>query len=263
MTTLYDVTLDLARHARGVQRHKISQVSTDGTLSSPTMENLSGEYVRGTVWFTTGNNAGKFTRIIRASNQNITVDNTDLDEIEVGDVIMICPWIDFGLTDLINAINSVLYRYPILAMDNSLTWNQGQLVYDIPEGVSDIRRVQIMNTNGDNTFTISHKWTEDRDGKLRFHSESGLYAAGGEMQIYYRKLHGEVYEPDDEIDPMVDTNYLRNMAFLYLWRTVLIHQHKDNPVAADLFNEAKLYESEYTKFNTPERKIMIRDFFVR
>ena len=62
---------------------------------------------------------------------------------------------------------------------------------------------------------------------------------------------------------LVDLNYLRNMAYLYLWRTVIIHQHKDNPIAADLFNEAKLYESEHTKFNTPERNIMIRDFFVR
>jgi len=261
MTTLFDVTLDLARHVRGVQRHKISQIS-GGTISSPTMENLTGEYVKGTCWFVTGESAGQFTKIIRATNQTITVDDTDL-VFDIGDVVMICPWIDFTLTDLINAINSVLYKYPILAMNDDLTWSDNQLVYEIPEGVSDIRRVQIENTNGDGTLTISHRWTEDRDGYLRFHSASGLYANGGKMQIFYRKLHGDIYEATDEVDPMVDLTYLRNMAYLHLWRNVIIHQHKDNPIAADLFNEAKLYESEHTKFNTPERKIMIRDFFVR
>jgi len=262
-TTLFDVTLDLATVARGVKRYKISQISADGaTLYSPSMENLTGEYVRGTCWIMTGDSAGKFTKITRASNQSITIDPTEA-EVAVGDVVMICPWIDFGIDDLINAVNSVLYKYPILAMDNSLTWSSNQMVYEIPEDVSDIRRVQIENTNGDGTYTISHCWTEDRDGKLRFHTAQGLYADGGEMQIFYRKLHGQVYEPDSVIDPMVDLSYLRNMSFLYLWRTVIIHQHKDNPVAADMFNEAKLYESEHTKFNTPERKVMIRDFYVR
>ena len=262
MTTLFDVTLDLARSARGVQRHKISQIADSGMkLTSPTMENLSGEYVKGTLWVMTGESAGRFTQIVRAGGQSVTIDDPTFD-LDLGDVIMICPWIDFSLSDLINAINSVLYRYPILAMNDSLTWNSS-MAYEIPNGVSDIRRVQIENINGDGTYTISHCWTEDRDGYLRFHTAQPLYADGGKMQIYYRKLHGDVYEPEDEIDPMVDLNYLRNMAFLYLWRNVIIHQHKDNPVAADMFNEAKLYESEYTKFNLPERKVMIRDFFTR
>ena len=76
-------------------------------------------------------------------------------------------------------------------------------------------------------------------------------------------MHGEVYEATDPIDPSVDLNYLRNLAFLYLWRTVIIIQHKDNPIAADMYNEAKVYESEHTKFNIPERNIPLRSFFVR
>lgn len=263
MATLFDVTLDLARHTRGTRRHKVSVVSNNGlTMTSPTMENLAGEYVGGTIWIMTGENAGKFAVIKRAHDQRLTIADGDV-TVEPGDVVMICPHIDFGLSELIDAINSVLYRYPILAMDDSLTWNSAQLSYQKPKGVSDIRRIQIENSNGNGTYTISHCWQEDKDGYIRFHTAQYLYADGGKMQIYYRKLHGEVYELEDEIHESVDLNYLRNMAFLYLWRAVIIHQHKDNPVAADMFNEAKLYESEYTKFNTPERKILIRDFFVR
>ena len=263
MATLFDVTLDLARHIRGVKRYKISSVSGGGqTFSSPTMENLSGEYVRGTVWFMTGECAGKFAEIARAINNSVTINEQNFN-FAVGDVVMICPWIDFTVSDLINAINSVLYKYPILAMDNSLTWDPDKKAYEIPKGVSDIRRVQIENSNDDGTYTISHVWTEDKDGYLRFHTSQGLYLDGGEMQIYYRKLHGEVYEAEDEIDPMVDLNYLRNLATLYLWRNVIIHQHKDNPISADMFNEAKVYEAEALKFNTPERNIMIRDFYTR
>lgn len=263
MATLFDVTLDLARHARGVRRHKVSAVSDSGhTLTSPTMQNKTGEYVDGSVWVMTGGCAGKFSTILRASNQSLTIADPDV-SVAVGDVIMICPWIDFTLDDLIEAINSVLYRYPIQAIDTSLEWDSGQLVYEKPDGVSDIRRIQIANANNDGTMTISHCWTEDQDCKIRFHSAQAQYLDGGEMQIIYRKMHGDIYEATDEIDPSVDLAYLRNMAFLYLWRSVIIHQHKDNPVAADMFNEAKVYESEHQKFNLPERNIMIRDFFTR
>ncbi len=263
MATLFDATLDLARHARGVKRHKVSAVSDSGhTLTSPTMQNKTGEYVNGTIWVMTGSSAGKFSTILRSNNQSLTIADTDV-TVTAGDVIMICPWIDFTLDDLIEAINSVLYRYPIQAVDTSLAWDTDQLVYTIPDGVSDIRRIQITNANDDGTMTISHCWTEDADGKIRFHTAQNLYLDGGEMQIIYRKMHGELYDAGDELDPSVDLTYLRNMAFLYLWRSVIIHQHKDNPVAADMFNEAKVYESEHLKFNLPERNIMIRDFFTR
>ena len=263
MTTLFDATLDLARHCRGVKRHKISATSDSGrTLTSPTMQNKTGEYVDGTIWIMTGDNTGQFSTILRSNGQSLTIADTEL-YVDPGDVIMICPWIDFNLQDLIEAINSVLYRYPIQAIDNSLKWDSGQLVYDIPNGVSDIRRIQIENANNDGTMTISHCWTEDNDRKIRFHTAQNQYLDGGEMQIIYRKMHGEIYEATDEIDPSVDLTYLRNLAFLYLWRTVIIHRHKDNPIAADMFNEAKVYESENLKFNVPERNIMIRDFFTR
>lgn len=260
MATLFDATLDLARHARGVKRYKVSQVLDDGlTFTAPTMKNIAGEYVNGTVWIMTGDSKGEFARIKRAVNQKVTMED-DAPTVSVGDTVMICPWIDFDLDELIEAINSVLYRYPILTMNDDLEWNSGTLTYDLPEGVSDIRRVNIANTM--DTYTASHRWIEE-GGQLRFHSTSGLYSEGGKIQLMYRKLHGEVYEATDEIDPQVDLNYLRNMAFLYLWRQVIIVQHKDNPVAADMFNEAKMYESDYTKFNIPERKIPIRSFFTR
>ena len=262
MTTLFDVTLDLARHARGVRRHKVSAVFNQGkTITSPTMENLTGEYVGGTVWIMQGECAGKFSRISASSGQKLTISVPDL-FLEVGDIIMICPWVDFKLDDLIDAINSVLYKYPIQAVA-TLEWNPDNKVYQLPYGVSDVRRVQVANSNDDGTFTISHCWIENGDGTIQFHTAKSMYMDGGAIQVIYRKLHGEVYEAEDIIDPMVDLNYLRNLAFLYLWRTVIIHQHKDNPVAADMFNEAKLYESEHTKFNMPERNIMIRDYYTR
>ena len=263
MTTLFDVTLDLARHIRGVERHKISAVSNNGhTLTSPTMENAMGEFNDGTAWIMTGDCSGKFTKIEKAKHQSLTILDDDL-HVDVGDVIMICPWIDFKLNNLIDAINSVLYQYPILAIDDSLSWNSSQLAYKIPDGVSDIRRIQIENSSDDGTYVISHCWLEDKDGYIRFHTSQSKYKDGGIMQIFYRQFHGDVYEADDEIHPMVDLEYLRNLAMLYLWRTVIIHQHKDNPIAADMFNEAKMYEAENMKFNIPERNIMIRDLYVR
>lgn len=262
MTTLFDVTLDLARHSRGVKRYTVSQVSGNGlTFSSPTMHNITGEFTNGSLWVVNGESKGQFARIVRASNQSATIEDVGI-ELAPGDVVMICPWIDFDLDDLIEAINSVLYRYPILAMDNSLSWDSNTLTYQLPDGVSDVRQVKVANTLGNGTYTTSHCWLEE-NGELRFHTLQGLYSQDGEMQVYYRKMHGEVYEAADVIDPIVDLTYLRNMAFLHLWRSVIIIQHKDNPVAADMYNEAKMYESDHTKFNVPERNIPLRSFFTR
>lgn len=259
MATLFDVTLDLARHIRGVRRYKIDTVSGNHLISQK-MGNRMGEYLNGTVWVMSGESAGHFSKIKSAKDDYIEPED-DL-SVSAGDVIMICPWIDFDIDDLIEAINSVLYRYPIYVWDTSLTWNTNQMVYKLPAEVHDIRQVKIANTIGDGTYTTSHCWLAE-NGELRFHTAQGLYQDGGEMQIGYRKMHGEVYEDTDEINPAVDLNYLRNMAFLYLWRNMIIVQHRDNPIAADMYNEAKVYESEYTKFNTPERNIPIRSFFTR
>lgn len=262
MATLFDVTLDLARHARAMYRYKITDTRNNGRkLYSNKMQNVSGQFQNGTLWIMTGENAGKFSRIRSAVNDNLTIDDDSL-YANVGDVVMICPWIDFDLDELVDAINSVLYRYPIYVWDTSLTWDPNKLVYDLPAGVSDVRQVKIANTLNNGTFTLSHCWLEE-NGQLRFHTAQPLYADGGEMQIGYRKMHGEIYEATDAINPAVDLNYLRNMAFLYLWRSMIITQHKDNPIAADMYNEAKVYESEYVKFNTPEMNIPLRSFFTR
>lgn len=263
MVTLFDATLDLARHVRGVERHKISAVSNNGhTLTSPTMANSMGEFNDGTVWIITGDCCGKFSKIEKAKNQSLTILDDDL-HVDVGNVVMICPWIDFKLNNLIDAINSVLYQYPILDIDESLKWKSDQQAYKTPDGVSDIRRIQIENSSDNGTYVISHSWLEDKDGYIRFHSSQSKYKDGGTMQIYYRRMHGEIYEADDVIHPMVDLVHVRNLAMLYLWRNVIIHQHKDNPIAPDMFNEAKMYEAEHIKFNIPERNIMIRDLYVR
>ena len=260
MATLFDVTLDLARHARSVKRHKVSQIFDNGlSFASATMQNLSGEYVGGSLWIMTGDHAGEFARIKRASAQRVTLED-DSPTVSVGDVVQICPWIDFSLDELIEAINSVLYQYPIYVWDKSLEWDPDELIYTLPRGVSDIRQVKVKNsTDG---YATSHCWLEE-DGELRFVKAQGVYASGGEIQIGYRKMHGEVYEATDELHKSVDLKYLRNMAFLWLWRHVLIVQHRDNPVASDMFNEAKMYESEHTKFNVPERNIPNRSFFTR
>lgn len=260
MATLFDVTLDLARQSRGVQRHKVTSV-TNTTIRCSRMNNRLGEYLNGSMWVMTGESAGHFSKI-RAAKDDYIIPEDESITVAPDDVIMICPWIDFDLDDLIEAINSVLYRYPIFAWDDSLSWNPESLTYDLPKGVSDIRQVKVASNSDSGTYVTSHSWLEENN-QLRFLRSQGLYADEGNIQIGYRKMHGEVYEATDEIDPSVDLNYLRNMAFLYLWRNVIIIQHKDNPVAADMFNEAKVYESEYTKFNQPERNIPMRSFHTR
>ena len=99
MATLFDATLDLARQARGVTRYKVTSVQGK-TIHSSRMGNRMGEYLNGSMWVMSGESKGQFSKIKSAKDDYIIPENENLD-IAAGDEIMICPWIDFDLDDLV------------------------------------------------------------------------------------------------------------------------------------------------------------------
>ena len=102
MATLFDVTLDLARHVRGVTRFKVTNI-TGKTITSARMGNRLGEYLNGTVWVMTGESAGHFSKIKSAKDDHFVPEDESL-SIAKDDYVMVCPWIDFDLDTLIEFI---------------------------------------------------------------------------------------------------------------------------------------------------------------
>ena len=250
---LFDATLDLASFAKGTEDYTISSVNGNMVVCN----DLSGrvaEFGGGTIWFRTGALAGKFCRIKEGAAQTLTLPD-NISGYAAGDEITIGAWLEFDTQKLVNAINSVLRTYKIMKSDESLVFHRDQTIYELPENVTeDIRRVFI-NVAWTRQPAVSHYWRAE-DGNLLILAPE-KYEDGSPIKIYYVTQHGAV-GPDDEINRQVDPLYLRYMSWLYLCRNLIQNTHKDNLIASDMYNEAKVYERDYS--HLPNKALGIRSF---
>lgn len=247
---LFDATLDLARFAKGTEDYKITKFDyTQNMFECNVLAGRVAEFGEGsTVWFRTGDCAGMMARVQSGLNQQIRLQTFLPAQFHIGDEVTICSMIEFDTQKLINAVNSVLRTYKILKMNDELRYATDQRYYDLPEGVTDdVRRVVLMD--GRENQQVSHYWRTG-NGMLDLYSAYGTAMNDSPIRLYYVDYHGEV-GPEDEISDQVDPLYLRYMSWLYLCRNLLQGTHKDNLIATDMYNEAKIYERDYSKKPNP------------
>lgn len=269
---LFDATLDLARHAQGIETHKITGVNGNQKFTCNTLGARLGEYTGGgTCWFLSGESKGLFRTIQRAKDQYVEL-AAPADGFAVGDSVALSWTHYFDTQNLVNAINHVLYDYPIMDIYEDVTeepetYHHNQFEYELPEEVTnDIRRVEIQCKNFHlpwyrplpDTFTVCHYW--HLNGRTLVIDPKAIYQWGGRMRIHYVKEHGMILDPETElISEQVDKNYLRKMANLWLWTHEIQMKHKDNPIAVDMFNQAKMDEDNLNKKNIPENNLLQKD----
>ena len=270
---LFDATLDLARYAQGIEQHKITQVRSASTFGCSTLSARLGEYTNGgTCWFLSGDSEGQFGSIKRAREQVVELEDAFTDGFAVGDSVALSWFHYFNTQNLVNAINHVLYDYPIMAIYEDTTeepvkYTQDVYEYELPEEIGiDIRRVELQCKNFlypfpqhlPDTFATCHYW--QLNGRTLVIDPKWVYKYGGRIRIHYVKDHGEIYDRENQlISEQVDKNYLRKMANLWLWTHEIQMKHKDNPIAVDMYNQAKMDEEALNKKNIPESRLMQKD----
>ena len=270
---LFDATLDLARHAQGIETHKITSVIGDKKFACSSLQARLGEFTNGgTCWFLTGDSKGTFCSVMRAKDQTVELAESVENGFEAGDSVALSWFHYFNTQNLINAVNHVLYDYPIMDIYEDVTeepvhYKHNQFEYELPEEVSlDVRRVEIQCKNWwvpwynelPDSFAICHYW--HLDGKTLVIDPKFIYKWGGRIRIHYVKDHGMIIDPETElISEQVDKNYLRKMANLWLWTHEIQMKHKDNPIAVDMFNQAKMDEDNLNKKNIPENNLLPKD----
>lgn len=270
---LFDATLDLARYAQGIETHKVTSVSLDGRkFVCPTLSAHLGEYTDGgTCWVLSGESEGKSQPITRAKDQSVEV-ALPFEGLAAGDSVALSWRHYFNTQNLINAVNHVLYDYPIMEIYEDTTedperYKHTQYEYELPGEVTlDVRRVEIQCKNYHipwcetlpDTFTICHYW--HLDGRKLTIDPHWIYKRDGKIRIHYVKDHGEIIDPETQlISEQVDKNYLRKMANLWLWTHEIQMKHKDNPIAVDMYNQAKMDEEAFGKKNIPETNLLPKD----
>ena len=257
---LFDATLDLAQFSKGTEQYTITAIDTDNNrIQCDDLAGRVAEFSGGTIWFMTGESAGQFGRIKSSAAQTIDLLDNFPDGYEIGDEITIGSWLEYDTQKLINAINSVLRMYKIIDVNTDLEYDPDTEIYDLPEGVTeDIRKVQLRRNNyyRDDPLIESHYWKVRRPRKLYiYESHKLLYKPGSEIFLTFVKMHGAV-DKETEISEQVDPLYLRYMSWLYLCRNLIQNTHKDNLVASDMYNEAKVYERDYG--NLPNKALCLK-----
>jgi hypothetical protein len=237
---LADATLDLAKHIEEVTPSVATGGSTttiiDSTITIP------NEYIGGSYWILSGANAGKCGAIKNVSGGAVTLDVALPGAVVAGDQYAIAVK-DFPLKLLRMAVNAILSTYPIAKFDETLVANVQIEDYTLPTGVSDVRRMEIAsNDTAPYSFEVVHRWRE-YPGKITYYGDYCGDDAGKKIRLTYVGHHGEINDAD-EINNAVNPNYLRAAASVVLWRNMIQRTHKDNQVAMDLFNEAKMMEAQ-------------------
>ena len=255
---LFDATLYLAGYAKGTEQYMITAVDTQNNrIECGDLAGRVAEFGGGTIWFMSGESAGQFGRIASSSGQTIDLQDVFPDGYSVGDEIIIGSWLEFDMQKLISAVNSVLRMYKIMDVNTDLEYDPDEDLYELPEGVTeDIRSVQLQRDfyNGPKWIT-SHYWRVRRPRMLEIYDRHKLYKPGSDIALYFVRTHGAIGK-SDEISEQVDPLYLRYMAWLYLCRNLIQNVHKDNLVASDMYNEAKVYERDYGRL--PNKALQIK-----
>lgn len=271
---LFDATLDLARYAQGIEQHKITRTAElyNKFYCSSLSARMGNFTDGGTVWFLTGDSKGKFGPIMRGKEQMIETYDIYEDGFEVGDSVALSSAFYFNTQNLINAVNHVLYDYPIMDIyedngEDPVKYEHTRYEYELPDEVSlDVRRVEIQCKNFHiphaealpDTFCVCHYW--ELEGRTLVIDPKWIYQRNGRIRVHYVKDHGMIVDRDTElISEQVDKNYLRKMANLWLWTHEIQMKHKDNPIAVDMFNQAKMDEDNLMKKNIPQSRLMPKD----
>jgi hypothetical protein len=247
MSTLTELMLDVAR-LMGTVREGTATDGSETTLIDTLLDEPADYFTKGTLWILTGDNEGLCTIVKTFAENTITIDSglvavDDLDveiPIAAGDEYAVATP-EFPKHKLKQAALSALKHNPILLTDDNLVVTANTKEYTLPDGVSNIRRVEVATeASAPYSFTPNMSWRE-WNGKLIFDNEPT--DTGKIIRLWYEGFHG-VIDEDEEILSSADVEWVKWSSVAFLYRDLITRINKDNPTDLDLLNEAKIQEAE-------------------
>lgn len=173
-----------------------------------------------------GGAAGNVRRVVSNKAGTVTVDR-DFSALPVAnDSFVICS---AKYSRVYQAFRAAVQSGRAIFMDTTLIGVKDQTIYTLPVNVSNVTRV--MTEDGINRY-----WHEQGNTLVFVKNKSPM--AGRVITIFYR---GRVVlnEATDQIVSSVSPEWLRWSGVAQYWRNEIQGIHKDNPIAADMVNEAR------------------------
>ena len=219
MATLADLTRQVARLVTRTVIGSTTSAPGNATQIIDTT-NLAGlpdnEFVGGTVWITSGTNAGRSRVITAFSNADDRITCAVFPNNILSGVTFEAAAGDFvEYRDLRQAVNIAIRECGyVLDKDETLTIVDDQLIYTLPAGVSKILSVEILEdpTLADEKPKISNHWAEI-DGELVFeYGYEPNTIDGTKLRLRYKKFASELASDTDTLNDQLDEDYIVYLA---------------------------------------------------
>jgi hypothetical protein len=258
MTTTAAALLELARCLGGVYQGVATGGSTS-TLLDTNCPEPDEWFNGGTIWFLTGNNAGKSARI---DSYDLTTGNFSF-AIQAGACAAGDRYaaIDARWTreQMVQALNQALQILgPFDAINETLTTLDDQEIYALPAGVNSVKQVWIAINLVEpwNWAAAFPFWQES--GNSLYLDEGHQPAPGYRMRLIYEANHTSVYADADSVTDDVHPQRLAWEAAYYA--ALLRGARTENAEAAtkELAQVANMMRAEMRKFPIPRVEKTIR-----
>lgn len=131
----------------------------------------------------------------------------------------------FPLDVIKNAINQCLIEDvgAIMMVDESIVAEDDTERYALPDGVYDVRRVEIGEEDGE--WNVNYRWQEEL-GELRFIDDKP--SEGDTIRVHYAATHDELIDLDDELDSRLNLDMVIYSACVHAlqWRIEKVRENE-------------------------------------
>ena len=207
MTTLFDLTLQVAKQVTEVIEGTATAGSATTLTDAATLRYPRGFFTRGALWIKSGTHQGK-TVIPTDFADGVLTFATLTTSIGTARYAVI-PEEPYPYPQIVLAINSALddSRAWVLKKDDTLTGDGETLEFTLPSGVYDVAKIQQFDPAYPDTRFLSNHWTEQA-GKLVF-DRNHEPVDGWTIRIWYKGKHSELTTYSDTLDNSLSVEWLK------------------------------------------------------
>ena len=246
MTTLAGITLKLAKVLGNVTTGTATGGSATTLVDTGRAEALS-YWNSGCIWITSGTYSG----LSRAITTWTLSTNTFAFPTLAGAILSGVTYsviegspLGFSRSVLQNAVNAALGEVKIPTLDTSTVTVANQMSYALPAGASDLRKVEVATSLSSPYEYQEHNHWWNSATYLYFDERSQPDTAGYIIRLTYMAAHSELTDTDS-VNALVDDNWLKWASAVHVLRWKMQRTKNDDPVVAQMLNEAIANEAKY------------------
>jgi len=216
MTTVFDITLAVALKVTDVLEGTATAGATTSLTDTVNLIQNNQYWDKGTLWIRTGTHANKVLAITGYLASKFTFASLGATAIAVGNEYSVIRG-HYPYQQITSAIRQALNETYVESENETLVGDGTTLEFTLPNGVSNIKRVEIEYPDSGGYQPPSHHWREV-GGKLRFDFGYAPYD-DNIIHVFYRDAHPALSSYSTAISNEINTDWLewKSAEKLLLW----------------------------------------------